>query len=264
MSLERVYLKTGTFASFLTNIFNNKIVEKKSKVLSSWIGWWAESSTKLIKNTTNIMVTYLNELNRFNFSFFLEYSYMHCTLIHPRTLAIECTWELLSINSAKLCDFFFLYLSAHCARYKIGCIKALNSIEVSYRSHRCKQLDSTCTNSNKRFHHCGKSNKTKNEQTIRRTKCLLYQTNHRECDIGKKTVAAKASVQRSCALFHWLQTNQIFDIVFNFSNEDIKITKKMKKTFMVKAMHWKFDYGNESQQIFDTNSVYALVLSISI
>lgn len=90
--------------------------------------------------------------------------------------------------------FFFLYLSAHCARYKIGCIKALNSIEVSYRSHRCKQLDSTCTNSNERFHNCGISNKTKNEQTIRRTKCLLYQTNHRECDIGRKTVALEASV----------------------------------------------------------------------
>lgn len=94
-------------------------------------------------------------------------------------------------------------------------------------------------------------------------KCLLYQSNRRECDIGEKTVV-KASVQRSRALFHWLQTNQIFDIVFNFSNEDIKTTKKMKKTFMLKAMHWKFDYGNESQQIFDTNSVYALVLSISI
>lgn len=126
-----------------------------------------------MKNTTNIMVTYLNELNWFNFSFFLEYSYMHCTLIHERSQsnALESCCLLIRQSFA----IFFLYLSAaHCARYKIGCIKALNSIEVSYRSHRCKQLDSTCTNSNERFHHCGKSNKTKNEQTIRRTKCLLF------------------------------------------------------------------------------------------
>lgn len=83
MSLERVYLKTGTFVSFFTNIFkysvNNKIVDDFWNKIES-AKWLNRMMSREFNEAFKEYYKYhghINELNRFNFSFFLEYSYMH-------------------------------------------------------------------------------------------------------------------------------------------------------------------------------------------